>query len=77
MKKLFHLTIILLLFHARNVITKEIRGTPQKFGGLTQDFKEEMVNLRDMNFYLLLIGRETNGRQDFRMGNKDGGQEIL
>ena len=36
-----------------------------------------MVNLRDMNFHLLLIGRETNRSQDLRMGNKDGRQKIL
>jgi hypothetical protein len=72
MKKLLHLTIILLLLHARNVIAKQIRGTPQEFGRLTQHLKEKVVDLGNMNFHFLLIGGETNRRQDLRMGNKNG-----
>ena len=36
-----------------------------------------MVDLGNMNLHFLLIRGETNRRQDFRMGNKDGRQEIL
>ena len=36
-----------------------------------------MVDLGNMNLHFLLIGGETNRRQDFRMGNKDGRQKIL